>query len=87
VLTGIALALSELPLEFIELHCLQSRFHERGGEKELHFLFAAGERVLPVWHAGHLKLLPWGNRRGESDRLPLTGWARRESFETGTWAA
>ena len=86
MLTGVALPLSEVPLDLIERHHLEPRLRDRGGERELWFLWAAAERLLPVWHEGKLQLLRWGNRRGESRSLPTTAWARLESFAAGTWA-
>jgi hypothetical protein len=68
MLTGIALALSEVPLELIERNQLESRLRDRGGERELWFLWAAAERLLPVWHEGKLQLLRWGNRRARAAR-------------------
>ena len=85
MLTGIALAVADVPLVLIEQERLEPRRVERGGEAELQFLFRDAERVLPVWHEGRLQLLRWGNRRGESRALPLTGWARLETFEGGGW--
>ena len=46
---GVALALSELPVELIERHGLERRIRDRGGEREVQFLFADAERRLPVW--------------------------------------
>jgi hypothetical protein len=37
------------------------------------FLFRDHTPLLPVWHEGRLLLVRWGNRRGESRRLPCTG--------------
>ena len=85
MLTGIALAVADVPLVLIEQEHLEPRRHERGGEAELQFLFRAAERVLPVWHEERLQLVRWGNRRGESRALPSTRWARLETFEGGGW--
>jgi hypothetical protein len=76
MLSDIALALSELPTELITRHCLTRRIHDRGGEREVRFLFAVAERLLPVWRNGQLQVLRWGNRRGESPRLPCTDWTQ-----------
>jgi hypothetical protein len=84
MLTGVALALSELPLHLVE-HRLSSRVVERGGEREVQFLFHAPERLLPVWVNGPLELARWGCRRAESRSLPATGWARLATFEAGGW--
>ena len=85
MLSGIALAFVDVPLAMIEQHRRQPRRVERGGEAELQFLSRDAERLLPVWHEGRLQLVRWGNRRGESQALLLTGWARLETFEGGGW--
>jgi hypothetical protein len=82
---GVALALSELPVELIERHGLGRRIHDRGGEREVQFLFADAERLLPVWRNGQLQVLHWGNRRGESRHLPCTAWTQRDTIESGGW--
>jgi hypothetical protein len=83
---GIALAWGELPLELIERHGLEHRVHERGGEREVRFLYRQRPRWLPAWVEGQVRLVPWGNRRGESRRLPCTGWTWLATVEAGTWA-
>src|ERR1051326_5087877 len=85
-MTGIALALSEIPRELFEAHGLKERLHERGGEPEVRFLWRHRPCLLPVWHEGRLIVVRWGCRRGESKSLPLTGWARQETLEAGGWA-
>jgi hypothetical protein len=85
MLSGVALTLSGLPLELITRHGLERRIHERGGEREVQFHFADAERMLPVWHDGRLEVLRWGNRRGESVRLPCTAWTQLDTVENGGW--
>jgi len=75
--------LSELPTELIARHGLGSRIHDRGGEREVQFLFADAERLLPVWRNGQLRVLRWGNRRGESLHLPCTAWTQVGTVENG----
>ena len=58
MLTGVALALSELPLPLVETR-LSARVVERGGEREVQFLFADSEQVLPAWRGGRLEVLRW----------------------------
>lgn len=42
---------------------------------------------LPVKTRSHgVKLVRWGRRGSEPGRLPVTGWARLESFERSAWA-
>jgi hypothetical protein len=85
MLSGIALALSELPSELISRHALGRRIHDRGGECEVQFLFADADRLLLVWRNGQLQVLRWGNRRGESPHLPCTGWTQIGTVESGGW--
>ncbi len=82
---GIALALSELPMELIGRHGLERRIHDRGGEREVQFLFADAQRLLPVWRNGQLQVLRWGNHRGESRHLPCTAWTQLGTIESGGW--
>src|SRR5687767_11615995 len=82
---GIALAWGELPLALVEKYRLEERAHERGGEREVRFLFRAVPRWLPVWYEGELRLVAWGCRRGESTWLPSTGWTWKSSVEAGRW--
>ena len=75
---GIALAWSELPTELIGRHGLERRVHERGGEREVRFLYRDRRPRLPVWRDGRLQVVRWGNGRGQSrflprDRLDLAG--------------
>src|SRR3954468_16542522 len=84
--SGVALAMSELPLEVLQRHNLARRLHDRGGELEVQFLYRDGERALPVWLDGQLTVVPWGNRRGESRLLPCTGWTWQSTVAAGYWA-
>jgi hypothetical protein len=85
MLSGLALALSELPLELMARHGLERRICDRGGEREVQFLFSDAERILPVWRDGQLEVLRWGNRRGESAQLPCTAWTQIDTVEYGGW--
>ena len=84
---GVALVLSELPSELIERHGLRPRIHDRGGEPELRFLLHEAERVLPAWLDGRLRMVRWGNRRGQSRALPCTAWTWLATVEAGGWSA
>jgi hypothetical protein len=87
VITGVALTLNQIPLELIEEYALERRMHDRGGEREVQFLFRDADRLLPVWLDGRLRLLRWGSRRGEPSGLPCTGWTQTATLEAGGWAA
>jgi hypothetical protein len=62
MLTGIVLAVADVPLVLIEEHNLAPRIIERGGLPEVQFLFHHAERVRPVWHE---------DRTGEVGWIPL----------------
>lgn len=85
MLAGTALALCELPVELMAGHGLARRVFDRGGEREVQFLFADAERLLPVWRNGRLEVLRWGNRRGESLCLPCTAWTQMDTVQAGGW--
>jgi hypothetical protein len=82
---GIALAWSELPKELIERHGLERRVHERGGEREVRFLYRDRRPRLPVWRDGRLQIVRWGNGWGQSQVLPRTGWTWQSTIEEGYW--
>jgi hypothetical protein len=82
---GIALAWSELPTELIGRHGLERRVHERGGEREVRFLFRDRYPRLPFWRDGRLLIARWGNGRGESRSLPRTGWTWLSTVQEGYW--
>jgi hypothetical protein len=82
---GIALAWSELPTEMIGRYDLHRRIHQRGGEREIQFLYRDRRPRLPIWRDGRLLIVRWGNSRGESRFLPRTGWTWKETVEDGYW--
>jgi hypothetical protein len=87
IMTGIALTLSEIPIDLIETHNLRRRVHDRGGESEVRFLWRHHPCVLPVWSEGQLIIARWGCRRGETKVLPITGWAWLATLESGGFSA
>jgi hypothetical protein len=82
---GIALAWSDLPTELIGRHGLERLAYERGGEKEVRFLYRDRKPRLPVWRDGRLQIVRWGNSRGQSRYLPRTGWTWLETINEGGW--
>jgi hypothetical protein len=86
MLTAVALPRSALPLRLMEQHQLETLAHERGGEKELQFHLATARPLLPVWHEGQLRIVCWGCRRGDSRVLPVGGWTKRTTVESGYWS-
>jgi hypothetical protein len=87
MLTAVALPYHTLPLALVERHGLDRLAHERGGERELQFHLAAAVHLLPVWHGGQLRVVRWGCRRGESRFLPVGGWTKQTTVESGYWSA
>jgi hypothetical protein len=83
MLSGVSLVLSEVPLELFDRHGLNRHIYDRGGELEVQFHFADAERLIPVRRSGRSEILRWGNRRGESPRLPCTAWTQLETVEGG----
>ena len=83
--TGVALIESEIPGGLSEAFDLKPRVHDRGGEREVRFLYRHVPRLLPVWHEGRLIIARWGNQRHQSRELPLTGWTWRQTVDSGGW--
>ncbi|WP_232069906.1 hypothetical protein [Gemmata massiliana] len=84
---GVALAYSELPLLLMEQNGLDERIHDRGGEKEVRFYWAATPTLLPVWWNGRLQIVRWGNKDRTERKLPPTGWTWEDSVAGGKWSA
>src|SRR5437660_1563814 len=83
---GIAVSLTQMPLDLIARHHLERRLYERGGEREIQFLYRERNRCLPVWHEGQLLVVRWGNGSGQSRALPRTGWTWQATLDDGGWS-
>lgn len=83
---GIALAWSEIPVTLIDAHGLADRVHDRGGEREVRFLWQARPTILCVWLDGRIRVAAWGTRDRRS-RLPQGGWTWEATIAAGGWAA
>ena len=85
MLKAIALARHILPVEMIKDHQLETRTIDRGGEKEIRFVWYTRERVMPCWVDDQLQLVTWGCRRKEPSpsSVPLTQAVRLESLQSG----
>ena len=68
---GVALPVDRVPPALLTQHDLCVRIYNRLGVDELHFLAREEPRLLPVLLDGTLRILTWGNRRGDSDNR---GW-------------
>ena len=55
-------------------------------EKLIKTYFPNPKSTLPVKMKGNNnKLIPWGRRKDQKGGLPLGGWARLDSIESGVW--
>jgi hypothetical protein len=59
--------------------------YDRGGEREVQFLYHDRVPRLPVWRDGRLQIVRWGNGRGQSRSLPPTGWTWLATIHEGGW--
>jgi hypothetical protein len=83
---GVAVPWDDLPTHLLAQPAVRRRRYRRGHARpEARFLFSDPDRRLPVLIHGELRLLPWGARRGETRRLPCTGWTWKETLEKGMW--
>jgi hypothetical protein len=81
---GIALPWSDVPLDLIKRHSLETLAHERGGERELRFMRRCRRPLLPVWQDGQLLILPWGRKGGGltwQRTVDEGGWVGAEQVE------
>jgi hypothetical protein len=78
--TGIAVALSEVPIAFAD--GLTNRIHDREGCRELRFHFWETPALLPVRWDGGLRLLRWGSHARRSP-LPYGPWIAESQIEAG----
>jgi hypothetical protein len=72
-MTGLALPLSDLPVELVRSHRLGERVHDREGRAEYQFHWWQVPTVLPVRWDGRLEILSWGSRYRRGP-LPYGGW-------------
>ncbi|QDV36354.1 hypothetical protein [Tautonia plasticadhaerens] len=82
---GIAVTESNLPTELIGRFGMAHRRYTRGGQAEYRFLFRDRRPCLPIWRDGRLQVARWGNSRGQSRRLPRTGWTWQQTVKDGGW--
>jgi hypothetical protein len=74
-----------VPTELVGRCGLSRHHHLRAGLPEYRFLYRERRPRLPVIRDGRLFFARWGNGRGQSLRLPRTGWTWRESIREGWW--
>jgi hypothetical protein len=85
VCLGIVLAGSEVPTEMVGRCGLARHLHRRGERPEYRFYCWDRRPRLPVLRDGRLFFVRWGNRRGQSRRLPRTGWTWLSTIHEGGW--
>jgi len=62
------------------------RLYHRGEVPEYRFLYRHVSPRLPIWRDGQFQIVRWGNARGQSKRLPRTGWTWSATLDAGGWA-
>ncbi len=80
--TGIAIAVSELPVELARRHRLAERVYARAGQDEFRFLWLQTPTVLPVLWDGRLEILPWGSKLRKGP-LRYGGWVSEQEIADG----
>ena len=81
--TGIAIAVSELPVTLTADRRLVGRVYKRGSMEEVQFHWWQTPPLIPVQRDGRLQLMPWGSKDRRS-RLPYGGWISRDLLNVGT---
>lgn len=83
---GVSIAWGELPVGLVEAHRLSHCVYDRGGEREVRFLWRHAPAVLPCWWNGKLRVVRWGTpHRVRGCRLPPGGWTWEATVEAGGW--
>jgi hypothetical protein len=85
VCLGIALAGSDVPTELIGRFGLARHEFKRGDRPEYRFFYSDRRPRLPIMRDGQLSWARWGNGRGQSRKLPRTGWTWQTTIEDGWW--
>jgi hypothetical protein len=80
--TGIAIAVSELPVDLVSDWRVKNRIYQRGQLEEVQFHWWQMPTLIPVQLDGQLQLMPWGNKNKRSP-LPFGGWISRDDLELG----
>jgi hypothetical protein len=83
-MTGISRAYHVLPTRLLER--LDNRVLDRGGEREVQFLWSHVPRWLPMWTDHGVDLVRWGCQRNENRQLPCVGWTMLATVAAGKWA-
>lgn len=84
--TGLAIAVTELPLSIRDDKRLTDRVYKRTEREEVQFHWWQNPTLIPVQWNGHLHLVRWGSkyRRGV---LPYGGWITTEDLDHGVFQA
>jgi hypothetical protein len=80
--TGIAIAVSELPVAFSSDRRLADRIYQRETRAEVQFHWWQQPALMPVQWNGGMHLLPWGSKSRKS-LLPYGGWIARDDLNSG----
>jgi hypothetical protein len=75
-----------MPTELAGRKDLSRRLFSRGNKPEYRFLYRHMNPRLPIWRDGQFQIVRWGNGRGQSRKLPRTGWTWQATLKEGSWA-
>lgn len=64
--------------------CGGTSYRHEGEERRIFFPNPRA-RLPVITRSGGSRLVTWGRRSGEDGNLPLGGWARLESIQSGRW--
>lgn len=83
---GIAVGWRDFTEEQVAAYALEARSIHRGQstEREFRFLYRDPAPQLPAWCGSRLSVCEWGNRDGQSRRLPRAGCLRLDALESGS---
>ncbi len=81
---GIGFKISKYSKKKLREYFSDEQIDEASKTGELNTFFWSKSAVLPVVVEGKDDLAEWGNK-DKNVSLPLTGWAREESINTGKW--
>lgn len=81
---GIIANLNKIPRGELNKYFSKKEIEKFEANGKFQSFFWDKEPLLPIEENGRVKLVDWGNRDKQIP-LPQTGWAKRESVESGKW--
>ncbi len=82
---GIGFKISQFSKKYLREYFDERQIEAARSLGELEVFYWSHRPVLPVQIDKKVKLIDWGNR-DKNVKLPMTGWAKKESINLGKWA-